>query len=59
MTADRRATEKAIAVYWLDGPRPFLPLLVRKQMETMTRVWEKPRPTLWGNIKGWLTCSSS
>jgi hypothetical protein len=59
MTADRCAPEKTIAVYWLDGPRPFLPLLVRKQMETMTWVWEKPRPTLWGNIKGWLACSSS
>jgi hypothetical protein len=55
MTADRRATEKAITVYWLDGPPAFLPLLVRKQMETMTWVWEKPRPTLWENIKGWLT----
>jgi hypothetical protein len=59
MTADRRAPEKTVTVYWLHGPRPFLPLLVRKQMETMTWAWEKPRPTLWENIKGWLTCSSS
>ena len=53
MTADRRAPEKTITVYWLDGPRPFLPLLVRKQTETIEWVWEKP--TLWENIKGWFT----
>ena len=53
MTADRRAPEKTITVYWLDGPRPFLPLLVRKQTDTIEWVWEKP--TLWENIKGWFT----
>lgn len=47
-------SKKTVTVYWLDGPHPFIPLLVRKELAKIEWRWEKPRPTLWQSIKEWL-----